>query len=454
MSLQPFNGSIANPAQSAVNLGGNSLSNADEVAANFITASGNVESGNAVVIKSDAGFDFPRLEMKGGSTGATGAGYIMFYPDLLRFEASQEVYGRAAFGGSNLYVKNANDLQELKFDNSASHGATGTISYVPSDTRFTCDQNFDITGTCAISGALDAQNTLTVGGLAQFNNNVILISPPNITTPQIEMTNGATGALTATISYNVIDNILNVDAGAFMIKPPAATANLRFDTTSNYPANITYNYNNGFRIGTEFGSNIFIFGATGATAGGTAANPFLKVSGASGEGRVYDTVYNPVPSVQTYGQFSLNSTFNIGSTGGTAAGVADTATQVSLDTDVISEGCSLSSGGISVAAAGKYNITVSPQFYNTGSGNHNVYFWFRVNSTDVANSATGVYLSGNGAQQVPTVSVVLDLAANDVVKIMAASDDNEIQCLNIGAISSPYSRPAAPAIIATIVRVA
>jgi hypothetical protein len=49
---------------------------------------------------------------------------------------------------------------------------------------------------------------------------------------------------------------------------------------------------------------------------------------------------------------------------------------------------------------------------------------------------------------------VLDLTAADVVKVMAASDTGNIQCLNVAAISSPYVRPAAPAIIATIVRVA
>jgi hypothetical protein len=302
-------------------------------------------------------------------------------------------------------------------------------------------------------GDTDVGGTLTVGGLAQFNENVFVNANANLT-PQIDFTNGATGATSCVLSFNTIDNVFNIDAGTFRINPLAATSRLSFMTNSNFPADFTYNYNDGFKIGTEFGSNIFIFGATGATAGATAANPFLKVSGASGEGRVYDTVYNLPPSASAYGQFSLNATFNVGSTGGTAAGVADTATQVSLDTDVISEGCELSSGGISVGATGKYNITVSPQFYNEGSGNHNVYFWFRVNSTDVANSATAVYLSGNGAQQVPTVSVVLDLAAADVVKIMAAADDDEIQVLNIAAISSPYSRPAAPAIIATIVRVA
>lgn len=294
--------------------------------------------------------------------------------------------------------------------------------------------------------------TITANGLARLDGN-ILIAPITALTPQISFTNGSTGATSCAMSYNTIDDILAVDAGTFRIHPSAATSKLSFMTNSNFPANMTYNYNDGFKIGTEFGTSTYIFGATGATAGATAAIPYLKVSGASGEGRVYDTVYNLPPTAAAYGQFSLNATQGVGATTG-ATGVADTATQLSLDTTDTAVGCSLSSGGISVTSTGKYLITVSPQFFNTGSGNHNVYFWFRVNSTDVAASSTGIYLQGNAAQQVPTVSIVLNLTASDVVKVMAASDDNEIQVLNVAAISTPYVRPAAPAIIATIVRVA
>jgi len=386
MSLVAFNGSIANPAQSAVNLGGNNLTNVNDAQATTLT------------------------------------------------------------------VINAADLQRLSFKNTGNHGATGAITYVPSDVRFTCDQNFDIDGTCSVGGAFQALDTLSAGGLATFTNNISLVNA-GIDSPIISMTNGATGASQCAITYDVASDILTNDAGTFRIHPQAATSRLSFMTNSNIPADMTYNYNNGFRIGTDIGTNTFIFGATGATAGATAATPFLKVAGFSGEGRVYDTVYNLPPSASAYGQFALNATVGVGGTGGTA-GAADTAAQLSLDTDVISEGCSLSSGGISVAATGKYNITVSPQFYNTGSGSHSVFFWMRVNSTNVAASSTGVYLSGNSAQQVPTVSFVLDLTAADVVKVMAAADTGDIQCLNVAAISSPYVRPAAPAIIATIVRVA
>jgi hypothetical protein len=373
MSLRTFNGSLANPAQSAVNLGGNNLTNVNDAQATTLT------------------------------------------------------------------VVNAADLQTLSFKNTGSHGATGTITYVPSDVRFTCDQNFDIDGTASVGGNFEALSTMSVGGTATFSADIEYgiynisgsgdVSSGNCRTKQSIIT-GATGT----------DAIIQMLVAA----DPFPT-----DDEKGF---IFFNKDAGFSFTNPSSDTTFSIGV-GGTAGATGG-ALVYVRGNNGNGRVYDTVYNPVPSVQTYGQFLLNATFNIGSTGGTAAGVADTATQVSLDTDVISEGCSLSSGGISVAAAGKYNITVSPQFYNTGSGSANVYFWFRVNSTDVANSSTGVYLVGNGAQLVPTVSVVLDLAANDVVKIMAAANDDEIQCLNVGAISSPYSRPAAPAIIATIVRAA
>jgi hypothetical protein len=393
MSLRAFSGSIANPAQSGINMGANSLSNATNI-------------------------------------GATGA-----------------------FTGGQLNLTNTAFSQTINFSSTnPSATNTGFVSYSAFQDVLSVDANMsEFNGQIRINDATThALNLIGAGGTGMYVVGASGGAYPNV---RYSTFNGSGNQGLQT--FNTDNNEMEFHNDV-MVQKADANAKIRLFTNDfGKPLVIDYNTSNGTRIGAPLDRNsTYIFGPAGATVGATAAIPYLKVDGASGEGRVYDTVYNPVPSVQTYGQFSLNATFNIGSTGGTAAGVADTATQISLDTDVISEGCSLSSGGISVAAAGKYNITVSPQFFNTGSGNHNVYFWFRVNSTDVANSATGIYLQGNNAQQVPTVSVVLDLAANDVVKIMAAADDNEIQCLNVGAISSPYSRPAAPAIIATIVRAA
>lgn len=393
MSLKAFNGSIANPAQTGINMGTNSLSNATNIGATGALTGGVLNLTNTAFSQT---INFSSTDPSATATGS------------LSFSAFQDA----------LFV----DANRTEFN--------GEVFIVDSD------------------GA--ALNLFGIGGLGAIVKGSSGGGEPNIQFHTFSGS-GAQGALT----YETAQNLFTLsDSLRIGNLASSAFTQLTFQT-SNFtaPLEMTYSSNAGYRCA-SFGNSTYIFGPDGATAGDAGATPFLKVDGASGEGRVYDTVYNPVPSAQTYGQFSLNATFNVGSTGGTAAGVADTATQISLDTDVISEGCELSSGGISVGATGKYNITISPQFFNTGSGNHNVYFWFRVNSTDVANSATAVYLSGNGAQQVPTVSVVLDLAANDVVKIMAAADDDEIQCLNIGAISSPYARPAAPAIIATIVRVA
>jgi hypothetical protein len=377
MSLVAFNGSIANPAQSTVNLGGNNLTNVNDAQATTLT------------------------------------------------------------------VVNAADLQTLSFKNTGSHGATGTITYVPSDVRFTCNQNFDIDGTCSVGGAFQALSVFA-GGEATFTSGV------NMDNTDITAANEI-GAITGSFSGNVYarncilgaepDNDATIQMFVYEPEVPADTDKGIF--YFNKTAGLTYE--NG-------GTNSKITVGVGGTAGATGG-ALLYINGTGGTGRVYDTVYNPPPTASAYGQFSLNATVGVGGTGGTA-GVADTAAQLSLDTADTAVGCSLSSGGILVNSTGKYLITVSPQFFNTGSGNHNVYFWFRVNSTNVATSSTGIYLQGNQAQQVPTVSIVLNLTANDVVKVMAASNDNEIQVLNVAAISTPYVRPAAPAIIATIVRVA
>lgn len=393
MSLKAFNGSIANPAQTNINLGTNSLSNATNI----------------------------------GATGAITAG--------------------------QLNLSNSAYAQTINFASSdPSAPATGFISFSGfQDTLFVDANVASFNGQVSINASNDpALGLYGLGGIGAVIHGTAAGAEPSLHFRNFGST-GATGVLTyetlgTTFSLNDDLRIGNVDTNT--------TTNLVFLTSAfAAPLEMSYSSNAGYRCATYNGNSTYIFGPAGATAGATAAIPYLKVDGASGESRVYDPIYNPVPTASAYGQFSLNATVGVGSTGGTA-GVADTATQLSLDTADTAVGCSLSSGGISVTNTGKYLITVSPQFFNTGSGNHNVYFWFRVNSTDVATSSTGIYLQGNQAQQVPTVSIVLNLTASDVVKVMAASDDNEIQVLNVAAISTPYVRPAAPAIIATIVRVA
>jgi len=396
MSLTPFNGSIANPAQSEFDLNSNNISNVGTLSVSGTTST------------------------------------------------------------SDITITNNTNLQTINFNSSnPSYPSTATVSYNSQFNIFTID-------TANPDGACNVNVPVTINSDSQaltcYGGNGVGLEVRGSTGataqyPAIRFTTYSGAGNVATMFYETDNDLFGVNKNFTLSNELQSTCSFSMIAASealDKAMVTTVSSGTGLRTYTQAGENTFIFGATGATG----ATPYLKLDGVLGESRVYDTVYNPVPSVQTYGQFSLNTTFNIGSTGGTAAGVADTATQVSLDTDVISEGCSLVNGGIEVLNSGKYNITVSPQFFNTGSGNHNVYFWFRVNSTDVANSATGVYLSGNGAQQVPTVSVVLDLTAADVVKIMAAADDDEIQCLNVGAISTPYVRPAAPAIIATIVRVA
>lgn len=408
MSLRAFNGSIANPAQTAVNLGGNNLSNIDTITSKNLDVIGGTAGAGAGITQVNI-------------VGATGAVIAMYGPGA----TGESDKGMIQFDSVNklFYITKPTDvLSDLKCDNFESRfsGTFGSIVAIEAG------------ATAIAAGApyLKMGDTGSNFGLMKFNT----------TNSHFDLT---------AYTYGEV----GMGASQIDVLNGQATQTITFDGSLGTPTTVgtmSYNTSNGFKIYTYDGNNTFVFGSPGATG---ASTPYLRLDGVFGQSRVYDVLYNPVPTTQTYGQFSMNTTQGIGSTGGTA-GVADTASQLLLDTTVINTGCTRTNGGIEVYNTGKYLITVSPQFYNTGSGNHNVYFWFRVNSTDVANSSTGIYLQGNGAQIVPTVSVVLDLTAADIVKIMAASDDSNIQALNVASQSSPYSRPAAPAIIATITRLA
>jgi hypothetical protein len=298
-------------------------------------------------------------------------------------------------------------------------------------------------------GNTDIGGTFGVSDLAQFNGNIFVNATGNLT-PQIEFTNGATGAQTATISYNVIDNVFSIDK-PFLVISDGATATMSFNTTAGYPLTTTYNATDGFRTYTQNANNTFIFGATGATG----ATPYLKVDGVLGQGRVFDTIYNPLPTFDS-ACFCSDTTLNIGGTG--ATGVANTAAQLPLTVSLYNVGYTAvgtaSGNGFKVLKSGTYNVNFQVQFFNNGSGNHNVWCWLRVGSTDVPNSSTGLYLQGNNAQQVPFMVYTLTLNANDIISIWAASDSSTTQALATPAITSPYSRPATASVIANIIRIA
>lgn len=117
-------------------------------------------------------------------------------------------------------------------------------------------------------------------------------------------------------------------------------------------------------------------------------------------------------------------------------------------------GMSLVSGSrITVGYSGLYNIQFSSQFINTTAQLHDVSIWFRKNGVNVTKS-TGEFtiLNKHGSvngQLIAGYNLFIDLAINDYIEIMWATDSTFVSMNNIPAQINP-TRPTAPSVIATV----
>lgn len=135
-----------------------------------------------------------------------------------------------------------------------------------------------------------------------------------------------------------------------------------------------------------------------------------------------------------------------------------------LNTTDISEGVSITSNGsghptrITVANSGYYNLQFSAQLYNTNNSNLLYTIWFRVNGTDIPNSATNVEVVKNAGVQGQLVAAwnfLHYLSGSQYIEIMWAYDDGSDsgQLLYLPS-SSIIPHPAIPSLIATMIQIA
>jgi len=117
-------------------------------------------------------------------------------------------------------------------------------------------------------------------------------------------------------------------------------------------------------------------------------------------------------------------------------------------------GMSLASNRITVSYAGIYDLDVSALFVNTDVQIHESYIWVRVNGTDVPHSATkfSVVESHGGVDGYMPVNInhPLELDANDYVEVVAAVDNTGIYLENYVAQTTPFVRPAIPALMVNL----
>ena len=133
---------------------------------------------------------------------------------------------------------------------------------------------------------------------------------------------------------------------------------------------------------------------------------------------------------------------------------ANTPQVLDLSESEYTVGMSLASNRITVSYAGVYDLDVSALFANTASQIHEAYLWVRINGTDVPHSATkfSVIERHGGVDGYMPINIhhPLELDANDYVEVVASVDNTGIYLKNYVAQTTPFVRPAIPALMVNL----
>jgi hypothetical protein len=127
----------------------------------------------------------------------------------------------------------------------------------------------------------------------------------------------------------------------------------------------------------------------------------------------------------------------------------NTATTITFNTTDLSRGVYLGTptSRVYVDTPGIYNFDTSFQLDKTSGGLAEFYFWFRLNGTDVPDSASQIRIQGNNAEIFSSLNYFFDLNAGDYVEMMFSTTSLSVELLSVPA-AAPV--PGIPSIILTV----
>jgi hypothetical protein len=102
-----------------------------------------------------------------------------------------------------------------------------------------------------------------------------------------------------------------------------------------------------------------------------------------------------------------------------------------------------------VDEAGQYSVTYSTQMASTSAATVTMWFWTKINGTDISKSAMENTLHQNGSTLVVTKSSILQLSAGDYIEIMWATDSTSGY---LEAVAATAFAPATPSATISMVR--
>jgi hypothetical protein len=141
---------------------------------------------------------------------------------------------------------------------------------------------------------------------------------------------------------------------------------------------------------------------------------------------------------------------------------ANTATTIEFDTIGIESGITIENNGsgnptrITFANAGTYEVSTRLQFINVDNNDHDANVWFRLNNTDIPNSATefAIPKSSDGGKTYQYISGILVVTAGQYIETVVAVDNVDLSLHTHAALTTPYVRPVIPSAILTAKRIA
>jgi hypothetical protein len=127
----------------------------------------------------------------------------------------------------------------------------------------------------------------------------------------------------------------------------------------------------------------------------------------------------------------------------------NTAKAITFNSTDLSNGVFIGSptSRIIVDSEGIYNFDTSFQLDKTSGGTAEFYFWFRLNGTDVPDSASQIRIQGNDAEIFSSINYFFDLKAGDYIEMMFSTTSLDVELLSVVA-TPPV--PAIPSIILTV----
>jgi hypothetical protein len=127
----------------------------------------------------------------------------------------------------------------------------------------------------------------------------------------------------------------------------------------------------------------------------------------------------------------------------------NTAKAITFNTIDLSSGVYLGTptSRVYVDTSGVYNFDTSFQLDKTSGGTGQFHIWFRLNGTDVPDSASQIRIQGNNAEIFSSLNYFFDLKSGDYVELMFSVSDLSVE---IAAFPAAAPVPAIPSIILTV----